>query len=53
MDSSERLQGFIKSSVQTVTHEKRTLMPVYTVEQLNERDMDDLLRYLGTLRGSI
>lgn len=52
MDSSERLQGFVKSSVQTVTHEKRTLMPVYTVEQLNERDMDDLLRYLGTLRGT-
>jgi hypothetical protein len=27
-------------------------MPVYGVEQLNERDLDDLLRYLGTLRGT-
>jgi putative heme-binding domain-containing protein len=52
MDSSERLQGFVKSTVQTVTHEKRTLMPAYTVDQLNERDMDDLLRYLATLRGT-
>ena len=52
MDSSERLQGFVKSSVGSVTEEKRTLMPAYTVDQLNDRDLDDLLRYLGTLRGT-
>ena len=52
MDSSERLQGFVKSNVGQVTEEKRTLMPAYTVDQLNDRDLDDLLRYLGTLRGT-
>jgi putative heme-binding domain-containing protein len=52
MDSTERLQGFVKSDVRTVTTETRSLMPVYGTEQLNERDLDDLLRYLGTLRGT-
>jgi putative heme-binding domain-containing protein len=52
MDTSERLQGFVKSKVGSVTEEKRTLMPAYTVDQLNDSDLDDLLRYLGTLRGT-
>ena len=52
MDSSERLQGFVKSTVGSVAEEKRTLMPAYTVDQLNDKDLDDLLRYLGTLRGT-
>jgi cytochrome c oxidase cbb3-type subunit III len=51
MDTTERLQGFVKSDVKTVTAEKRTLMPAYAVDQLNDRDLDDLLRYLDTLRG--
>ena len=52
MDSAERLQGFVKSDVRGVTAEKRSMMPVYGAGQLNERDLDDLLRYLGTLRGT-
>jgi hypothetical protein len=32
--------------------EKQSLMPVYGSERLNDRDMDDLLRYLGGLRGT-
>jgi len=55
MDTSERLQGFVKSdvrSVSPVTDEKKSLMPAYGVEQLNEAALDDLLRYLGTLRGA-
>ena len=51
MDSTERLQGFVKSDIRAVVREKRSVMPVYGVDQLNERDLDDLLRYLGTLRG--
>jgi putative heme-binding domain-containing protein len=50
MDSTERLQGIVKSDARTVTSEKRSLMPAYPVEQLSESDLDDLLRYLGTLR---
>ncbi len=52
MDSTERLQGFVKSDVRGVTAEKRSMMPAYGADQLNERDLDDLLRYLGTLRGT-
>jgi putative heme-binding domain-containing protein len=52
MDSTERLQGVVKSEVKLVTEEKRSLMPVYGVDQLNESDLDDLLRYLGTLRAA-
>jgi cytochrome c oxidase cbb3-type subunit III len=51
MDTSERLQGIAKSQAKTVTTEKKSLMPAYGVDQLNERDLDDLLQYLSTLRG--
>jgi cytochrome c oxidase cbb3-type subunit 3 len=49
MDQSERLQGILKTEGRTVTQEKRSLMPAYGVDQLNQNDLDDLLRYLGTL----
>jgi cytochrome c oxidase cbb3-type subunit 3 len=51
MDSGERLQGYRKSDVRAVVEEKRSLMPAYGVDLLNESDLDDLVRYLGTLRG--
>jgi cytochrome c oxidase cbb3-type subunit 3 len=51
MDSTERLQGYVKSDVKAVTQEKRSLMPAYGVDQLNEKDLADLLSYLWTLRG--
>ena len=47
MDSTERLQGYVKSDVKAVTAEKRSLMPAYGVDQLNEQDLNDLLRYSG------
>jgi putative heme-binding domain-containing protein len=52
MDSTERLQGFVKSDVRAVTAEKRSLMPAFGADQLNESDLDDLLRYLSTLRAA-
>jgi cytochrome c oxidase cbb3-type subunit 3 len=51
MDSTERLQGYVKSDVKAVTPQKRSLMPAYGVDQLNEKDLADLLSYLWTLRG--
>jgi putative heme-binding domain-containing protein len=51
MDTTERLQGIAKSEAKTITAEKKSLMPAYGVDQLNERDLDDLLQYLATLRG--
>jgi len=50
MDTRERLQGFLKSNLTELTFEKQSLMPVYGPDRLNERDLDDLLRYLSTLR---
>ena len=47
-----RLQGFVKSDTRAVVREKRSVMPVYGSDQLNEKDLDDLVRYLGTLRGA-
>lgn len=55
MDTAERLQGVVKSEVRSVTpaaSEKKSLMPVYGVDQLGESDLDDLLRYLGTLKAA-
>lgn len=51
MDARERLQGYLKADVQTVTRETRSLMPEYRADRLAENDLDDLLQFLSTLRG--
>jgi putative heme-binding domain-containing protein len=51
MDSRERIQGYLKEDVRAVTDETKSRMPAYDVSQLSERDLDDLLAYLNTLRG--
>jgi cytochrome c oxidase cbb3-type subunit III len=52
MDTRERLQGYLKDNLAEVRIEKQSVMPVYGPDQLNDRDLNDLLQYLGTLRGS-
>jgi alcohol dehydrogenase (cytochrome c) len=52
MDTRERLQGYLKSNLRELAIESHSLMPDYTVDRLNGRDLDDLLRFLSTLRGS-
>jgi cytochrome c oxidase cbb3-type subunit III len=52
MDTRERLQGFLKSNLTELTLETQSLMPVYGPDRLNDRDLEDLLRYLTTLRGT-
>ena len=52
MDTRERLQGFLKANLNELTMDKQSLMPAYGPERLNDRDLDDLLRYLSGLRGS-
>jgi putative heme-binding domain-containing protein len=52
MDVHERLQGYLKADVKEVVNEGRSLMPDFGVERLNDGDLDDLLRFLGNLRGS-
>jgi putative heme-binding domain-containing protein len=50
MDMRERLQGYLKADLTEILNEPRTVMPVYSTGQLNDRAVDDLLQYLGTLR---
>jgi putative heme-binding domain-containing protein len=52
MDTRERLQGFLKANLTTFTIDKESLMPVYKADRLNDKDLDDLLRYLTGLRGA-
>lgn len=55
MDTGERLQGFVKSEVRSVSaakDEKASLMPAYGIDQLPEAELDDLLRYLASLRAA-
>jgi hypothetical protein len=52
MDARERLQGYIKAEVQQVVFEKTSLMPEYGPARLTDSDLNDLIGYLRTLRGS-
>jgi hypothetical protein len=52
MDTREQLQGYLKSTLREVIEEPRSLMPDFDAQRLSERDLDDLLRYLSTLRGA-
>ena len=52
MDTRERIQGYVKGDLREVVNDTRSAMPVYGTEQLNESDLNDLLSYLGSLRGA-
>jgi len=51
MDGRERIQGYLKSDVREVVDGKASAMPVFSVDRLSESDLNDLLAYLGTLKG--
>jgi putative heme-binding domain-containing protein len=50
MDTRERIQGYLKSNLQEVIYEKTSLMPDYGPDRLSDRDLNDLVGYLSTLR---
>jgi putative heme-binding domain-containing protein len=50
MDTHERLQGYLKADLKEVIREKKSLMPDFGPDQLSDRDLNDLLAFLGTLR---
>jgi putative heme-binding domain-containing protein len=52
MDMRERIQGYVKSSLQEVVYEKTSLMPAFGPGKLNDNDLNDLVGYLSTLRGT-
>jgi putative heme-binding domain-containing protein len=51
MDARERIQGYEKDAMKTVVNDTKSAMPAYGPDRLNESDLDDLVRYLQTLRG--
>jgi len=52
MDTRERIQGYLKSNLQELVYEKGSLMPAFPVTRLSDSDLNDLVAYLGTLRGA-
>ena len=52
VDTDERLQGYLKADLQEVIREERSLMREFGADRLGDEELDDLLRYLGTLRGA-
>ena len=52
MDSGQRLRAYLKEDLQQFTEESVSLMPEWGSEKISDRELDDLLRYLGTLRGA-
>jgi alcohol dehydrogenase (cytochrome c) len=51
MDMRQRLQGYIKADLRDVINEKTSLMPDFKADRLSDSDLNDVLGYLGTLRG--
>ncbi|MEO8678568.1 MAG: c-type cytochrome [Vicinamibacterales bacterium] len=51
MDAKERIQGYEKDKMKAVVNGKKSAMPLFGPDRLSDSDLDDLLRYLQTLRG--
>lgn len=51
MDANERIQGYEKDKMKAVENGVRSAMPAFSSNRLSDADLDDLLRYLQTLRG--
>jgi putative heme-binding domain-containing protein len=52
MDSRERLQGYVKANLQDVLHDTTSMMPVFPPQRLSDSDLNDVIGYLTTLRGT-
>ena len=52
METTERIQGYLKGELRDVVNDARSAMPAYGPDRLNDSDLNDLLSYLGGLRGA-
>lgn len=52
LDTRERLQGYLKSDLTSTTRDAQSLMPEYGPDRLPDAALDDLVKYLSTLKGS-
>jgi putative heme-binding domain-containing protein len=51
MDTRERIQGYEKDTLKDVADDTKSAMPPFGTERLSQSDLDDIVRYLQTLRG--
>ena len=51
MDTRERIQGYDKDKMKAVQDGTRSAMPIFGPDRLSDAELDDLVRYLQTLRG--
>jgi putative heme-binding domain-containing protein len=51
MDTRERIQGYDKASLKQLQNNPRSAMPAFGSNRISESELDDLIRYLQTLRG--
>ena len=51
MDAGERIQGYEKDKMKAVVNTRKSAMPIFGPDRLSDSDLDDVLRYLQTLRG--
>jgi hypothetical protein len=47
MDEGGQLRGYLKAGVREVVHDTTSLMPAFGPEQMNDREMADVLAFLG------
>lgn len=52
MEMTERIQGYSKKDLREVIGEQRSPMPAFGADRISNRNLDDLLSYLMTLRGT-
>ena len=52
MDTSERIQGYLREDMRSVSDEKKSAMPVFGPDTLSDAELDDLLSYLESLQGT-
>ena len=50
MDTQERLQGYLKASLREIVNDEISVMPDFGPGRISDRELDDLLAYLATLR---
>jgi cytochrome c oxidase cbb3-type subunit III len=52
LDTGQQLHLLLKSDLESLTHERKSLMPDYSKEMLSDAELRDLVAYLQSLRGN-
>ena len=52
LDTNQQLHLLLKRDLESVTHERKSLMPAYTKDMLSDAEVRDLVAYLQSLRGN-